>query len=59
MSKKHISVKFVDMPPGFEPGHLPVWGTLSTLYDITLSDEPEYLFYSCFSFEHLDPKYDS
>lgn len=58
MSKKHISVKFVDMSPGFEPNHLPVWGTLLDLYDITLSDEPEYLFYSCFSSEHLDPKYD-
>lgn len=43
MPKNHLSINFVDMSPGFEPNHLPVWGTLTDLYDITISDTPEYL----------------
>ncbi len=56
MEKKTIKIKFVDFWSGFNPNFNDFIDALEDNYHVILSDDPEYLFYSCFGYEHL--KYD-
>ena len=54
--KRRIRVKFVDFFGGFKATQNDFLDVLRERYDIELSDQPDYLFYSGFGYEHL--KYD-
>ena len=51
--KKHIRIKFVDFWDDFIPENNLFYQILAERYDVELSDEPEYLFYSVFGEEYL------
>ena len=51
--KKHIRIKFVDFWDDFIPENNLFYQILAGRYDVELSDEPEYLFYSVFGEEYL------
>lgn len=51
-----IKIKFVDMHKGFDINNNDFVRILSKKYKVIFSDSPNYLFYSCFGYEHL--KYD-
>ena len=51
--KKHIRIKFVDFWDDFVPEKNLFYQILTEHYDVELSDEPEYLFYSVFGEEYL------
>jgi hypothetical protein len=54
-----ISFKFVDFWPSFQLSEYPLYKAIISNFDATLSDEPEYLFYSVFGSEHLlNPRYE-
>lgn len=51
--KKSIKIKFIDFYKGFDEKNNDFIEILSKKYDIVYSDNPDYLFYSCFGYEHL------
>ena len=53
---KTIKIKFVDFWEGFQPLESIFYKVLVNKYNLVLSDEPDYIFYSVFGFEHF--KYD-
>jgi len=53
---KVIKIKFVDFYTGFVPDNFLFYTLLSEMYDVVLSDTPDYVFFSVFGNEHL--KYD-
>lgn len=54
--KKKVKIKFVDFYKSFDPKNNQFMDILKKRYDVELSDEPEYIIYSCFGYDHL--KYD-
>ena len=48
-----IKIKFVDFWYGFAPDNNYFFKLLSTFYKIELSDEPDFIIYSCFGKEYL------
>ncbi|MCQ2734949.1 MAG: glycosyltransferase family 10 [Alphaproteobacteria bacterium] len=50
---KNIKVKFVDMGKYFNLDYDPIFLILKKHYNVILSEEPDYLFYSCRGTEHL------
>lgn len=52
MSKK-VKLRFVDFWPGFDANRNSFVNALLTKYQIEMSDDPDYLFYSCFGNDHL------
>lgn len=55
--KKHIKIAYSDFWDGFKADDNLFTDLLSEMYDVELSDQPDYLFYSVFGNEHL--KYDN
>lgn len=55
--KKSIRVNFSDFWENFNPEESLIFNMLKKKFRVTLSENPEYLFYSCYGYEHL--KYDS
>lgn len=53
---KRIKIKFVDFWEGFDSNNNFIVDSLKKIYDIEISDAPDYLFYSCFGHDFL--KYD-
>lgn len=51
---KHIKVKFVDFWNDYIPEKGSIYKLLSKKYIVDLSDTPDYLFYGCFGYKHLD-----
>lgn len=51
--KKIVKIKFVDFWSGFDHQNNEFIDVLNEKYQVQLSEEPEYLFYSCFGYEHL------
>ncbi len=53
---KTVKIKYVDFWPDFKPEEDMIYEILaeSQDYDVKLSDEPDYLIYSCFGYEHLN-----
>lgn len=51
--KKRIKIKFVDFFDGFNNNINDFIDVLKERYDVELSDNPDYLFYSGFGYEHL------
>lgn len=54
--KKNIKIKFVDFYKGFNKENNEFVEVLSQKYNVIQTDEPDYIIYSCFGYEHL--KYD-
>lgn len=54
--KRTIKIKFVDFYDGFNHSDNEFIDILRKRYDVKLSDNPDYLFYSGFGYEHLDYK---
>jgi len=54
--KKTIKIKIVDMFHGFQPYSSWLVHMLSDQYNIEFSDNPDFLFFSCFGSEHLKYK---
>ena len=54
--KNTIKIKFVDFWGGFDSKNNDFVSIISERYQVEFTDEPDYLFYSCFGYEHL--KYD-
>ncbi len=52
--KKRIRVKFVGFWPDFEENNNFLINALRKHYEVVLSEEPQYLFSSCFSDDYLD-----
>ena len=50
---KKVRIKFVDFFKGFDPLQNDFVEILSKRYQVVMSDDPEYLIYSCFGYEHL------
>ena len=50
---KEIKINFVDFWRGFEPEKSFLYRFLQQYYKVTLSDHPDYLFFSCMGYEHL------
>lgn len=48
-----IKIKFCDFWNGFNPDENIFINILKRKYDVKLSDEPDYIFYSVFGYEHL------
>ena len=53
-NKKTVKVKFVDFHKGFDPFNNDFYINLSEKYNVVLSENPDYLFYSVFGLEHLN-----
>ena len=51
--RKQIKVKFVDFHQGFRPKESFLFGRLWQHYDVVLSDNPDWLFFSVFGNNHL------
>lgn len=51
---KKIYLKFVDFWDGFDTISNFIVDALSIQYEVVLSNEPDYLFYSCFGTSHLE-----
>lgn len=51
---REIKVKFCDYFDGFDAEHCKITQILQQHYRVTFSDDPEYLFYTVFSDEHLN-----
>lgn len=57
MEKKTIRIKFVGFWYGFDYQTFPIYKMLTEMYNVELSDTPDYIFYSCFgenNFDELD-----
>ena len=53
MNKKHISINFVDFWQGFNPMDNYFYNLLIQEFDVEISNNPDYLFYSLFGNNHL------
>lgn len=51
---KKIKIKFVDFWNNYIPEKRSIYQILSAKYEIVISDEPDYLFYGCFGYSHLN-----
>ena len=51
-----IKLKFVDFFSGFDESHNDFLDILSKKYEVVISDNPDYIIYSGFGYDHL--KYD-
>ena len=51
---KEIRIQFVDFWSGFVPEESFLYRALERHYRVVLSDKPDYLFYSCGGYRHLD-----
>jgi len=51
--KKRLKIKFVDFWKNFDPKDNFFYHFLSKYYNVELSDDPEYLFFSVYGYEHL------
>ena len=54
MSRRKISIGYCDMWSGFDPDRYGLTQNLRRGFDVVLSDEPEYLFFSVFGDAHLE-----
>ncbi|MEH7334215.1 glycosyltransferase family 10 [Neobacillus drentensis] len=52
--KPKIKINFTDFWGGFDKKNNFFTNLLETKYDVTISDDPDYLFYSCFGGDHLN-----
>lgn len=52
--KKKIKIKFVDFWNDFDIYDNDFYKILFEKYDVEISNQPEYIFYSCFGFKNLD-----
>lgn len=52
--KKDIAIKFVDHYKGFDDENNYITFILSEKYNVIISDNPTYLFFSVFGYEHLE-----
>lgn len=52
--KKKIKIKFVDFWNDFDIYDNDFYKILSEKYNVEISNQPEYIFYSCFGFKNLD-----
>lgn len=52
--KKPLKIKFVDFWPGWDEQHNFLVNTLSGLYDVELSDQPDLVICSCFSDDFMN-----
>lgn len=52
MNKKQIKINFVDFWKEFDYKNFIFYETLSKKYDVVISDEPDYIFCSCFGSKH-------
>ena len=50
---KKVKIKFVDFFDGFDKGRNEFLEVLKQRYEIDISDEPDYVIYSGFGYEHL------
>lgn len=48
-----IKIKFTDFWPGFDDYHNSFIEVLERKYDVEISDEPDYLIFSIFGYDHL------
>lgn len=53
MSKKKIKVNYIDFWPNFDPKDNYFQKILEEYYEVEISDEPDYVFCSCFSRKHF------
>ena len=53
---KSIKINFCDFWPGFNPLNNYLYNTLVKHFKIELSDDPDFLFFSCYSNKHLNYK---
>lgn len=53
---KTIRINFVDFWKNFNPENSAIYNRLKKKWQVVISSEPDYLFYSCYGYEHL--KYD-
>ena len=53
MNKRTIKIQFVDFWDGFNKHDNEFVTVLKEKYEVNLSDNPDYLFYSGFGFQHL------
>lgn len=51
---KKIRVDFVDFWFGFDKYHNSIYDFLKKKYDVEISEQPDYLFYSCFGYKFLE-----
>lgn len=51
---KKIKIKFVDFWSGFDEHNNDFYKILNEKYDVEISEEPEFLFYSVFGYKNLD-----
>lgn len=51
--KKNIKIRFVDFYKGFDDRNNEFVEVLSKKYKVVFSDDPDYIIYSCFGYEHL------
>ncbi len=51
---KKIKIKFIGFWLGFQENNNIIYNTLSKYYDVELSDQPDYLFYSTFCHNNFD-----
>ena len=51
LNKKKIKIAFCDVYRGFEEKNNIFYNLLNKYYDVEFSDEPDFLFYSCFGNE--------
>lgn len=51
---KHIKIKFTDFWKGFVIENSTIYKLLCKRYIVDFCDEPDYLFYGCFGYEHLN-----
>src|SRR5260221_2355941 len=51
--KPEVKLNFVDFWPGFERTDNYLYNLLSKHYRLTISEEPQFLFYSCYGNEYL------
>ena len=52
-SKKKIKINFVDFYNGFDKDNNQFLDILKDRYEVIISDEPDYIIYSCFGYDHL------
>lgn len=53
MSKKTIKINYIDFWPGFKKNDNYFYNILTKYYNVEISDNPDYVFCSCFSRKHF------
>ena len=51
---KKIKIDFVDFWDGFDKYNNFITDVLKTKYELIISEQPDYIFYSNFGFQHLN-----